>query len=509
MRETLRLMIQVDGLKREGLTAQAIAERTGLHRQTVAKYLAQLEQARDQGTPLETIATRGRRRCPIDPYVPYLHERLTTYPELTAERLYQEVRAQGFPGARRTVRRYVAQWKTQRPQRVYRPYETGPGEQAQVDWGHEWGEHGGQKTKIYSFVFVLAYSRLRYVEYVPSLDSVRFLNCLWRAFDYCGGVPQTVLFDNAKVIVSERVGHVIRFQADLLALAARLRFRPAACWVEDPETKGKVESTVGYVHRDFFYGATFPDLATLNQQARQWCDRVNRQVHATTQVLPVDRLRDEQPRLTPLPAQHPPLFRVQPVRVTKTSCFTFQQNQYSVPQEYARRTLRLEIYEHEFRALAGEQEVGRWPRTTARGQHFLEPAHYAGRTRPPHRAALDHRFRALCVAAPAYLEGLATARGPALREQMQQIVALAPEYTPAERQAAMERALAFQNFGYGPLHRILQRQRTAPAALPSVPGPRTADPARLPTVVVEQRDPSYYAQGGATWTTSSSTPSNG
>ncbi len=499
LRETLRLMIQARTLKDEGLPVTAIARRLGLHRQTVAKYLAQLEEA---GAMTDSLPAPRPHR--IDPYIPYLAARLNQYPELAAKRLFREIRDQGYPGSWRTVRRYVATLKAERPQRVYQPYETGPGEQAQVDWGHEvWAPDG---TKIYCFAFVLSYSRLRYVEYPTALDTVTFLNSLTRAFDYIGGVPHKILFDNAKVVVSERVGRVVRFHPDLLAFALAYGFQPEACWVEDPETKGKVESTVGYVHRDFYYGTPFADYAALHQQARAWCDRVNGEVHATTQARPWERWEAERAPRRPLPPQRPALFRVQSVRVTKASTFTFRQNQYSVPKDYARRTVRLEIFEHEFRALAGDQELGRWPRTTQKGQRFLEPAHYADRFQGTKRSALEHQFRNVCDAAPQYLDGLAAARGSSLREQMQQIVGLAETYSRTELQQAMTRALAFKNFGYGALHRILQTQQTAPDALPAVPAAARDSLPGVPVVAVAQRDPAYYAhrQGGAiAWTSSS------
>lgn len=486
LRETLIMMIQARTLKDEGLPTTAIARRLGLHRQTVAKYLAQREAGHDAG-----LASTPRTHV-IDPFLPYLTGRLTAFPDLTAKRLYREIRDQGYPGSWRTVRRYVAILKAQRPQRVYQPYETGPGEQAQVDWGHEvWAPDG---TKIYCFAFILAHSRVRYVEYPTALDTVTFLHSLTRAFEYIGGVPQTILFDNAKVVVSERVGRVVRFHPDLLAFALAYGFRPQACWVEDPETKGKVESTVGYVHRDFYYGSAFADHAALHQQARAWCDRVNGEVHTTTQAIPWDRWEAERPQLHPLPAERPALFQVQAVRVTKASTFTFRQNQYSVPKDYARRSLRLEIFEHAFRALAGDQEVGRWPRTTQKGQRFLDPAHYAGRFQGEKASALEHQFRTLCDAAPAYLEGLATARGASLREPMRQIVGLADTYSRTALHAAMTRALAFKRFGYGSRHRILQTQQTAPEALPAVPAAGGPPLPGLPVVAVEQRDPAYYAQ---------------
>ena len=506
MRETLKTMIQVQTLKNEGLTNKAIGERLGIHRQTVGKYLGQMQQVRLQGREMDYTASHRVRPRLIDPYLEYIRRRLEAYPELTAKRLFREIRDMGFTGSKRTVRRYVAPLKARIPARVYKPYETEPGEQAQVDWGHETWEYNGQKTKIYCFVFVLSHSRMRYVEYVTSLDSVVFLNCLYRAFEYIGGVPKKILFDNAKVVVSERVGRVIRFQPDLLQFAALMQFQPEACWVEDPETKGKVESTVGYVHRDFYYGREFSDLDSVNQQVRQWCNEVNREVHTTTQAIPVERWALEKSKLTPVPRKRPVLFRVQRVKVDKASQFTFHQNKYSVPKEYARRYVRLEIYEQEFRVMADETEIGCWPRTTERGKQFLCPEHYEGRFKGAKQSALENQFRNLCNHASAYLQGLTEARGHSLREQMQQIVQLADEFTQDELDAAMERSLQFGSFGYGPLHRILMKLREAPDSLPKrmTASSQTAM-VPLPHVGVETRDPSYYAKrlGGALWKTSS------
>lgn len=192
----------------------------------------------------------------------------------------------------------------------------------------------------------------------------------------------------------------------------------------------------------------------------------------------------------PCPKQRPALFRVQAVQVNKESLFTFRQNQYSVPKDYARRRIRLEIYEDAFEAKIADHCLGRWPRITAKGQLFLDLAHYTGRFTSGKRSALEHQFRTLCPSAAAYLEGLATARGSHLREQMQQIVGLAEAYTREELSTAMACSVDFGNYGYGALHRILKTQRHAPDALPAVPH------APLPQVIVEARDPAYYAVDG-------------
>lgn len=507
MQKTYTSMIQVQTLKSEGLSNSVIARKVGLHRETVAKYLKILEVGRRTGTPLHDLIPKkgGHRPRIIDPFLDYIYNRLEKYPELTANRLYKEIRKQGYDGSKRTVRRYVNQIKGGLPQRVYKPYETDMGEQAQVDWGHEWVEWNGQKTKIYVFAFILSHSRQRYVEYVLSLDGVTFLHSLQRAFTYMQGVPKIVLFDNAKTVVSERVGSTIRFQADLLQYAAIMGFTPKACWVHDPETKGKVESTVGYVRRDFFYGQSFTSLDDLNRKAREWCDEVNREIHSTTQQIPYEVWQQEKETLRPLPTEETSIFRTLTVKVGKTSLFSFGGNQYSVPKEYARKTIRLEVYEREFKAFAESVEIGHWPRTQERGQRFIEERHCEGRFKGNKQSLLENEFCQLCEKATPYLEGLVEHRGTSLREQMEKIIQLAKESSKEDFQQAMGRAVEFGNYGYDSLKRILKKQREAPDSLPQISGSNSSVSTCLSPILidVEVRDLQYYAdKGGNPWTPS-------
>src|SRR5690606_35318762 len=107
----------------------------------------------------------------------------------------------------------------------------------------------GLRLKLYVFVMTLSWSRAMYVEFITSLNMATFAGCLHRALAFFDGVPTEVLFDNAKTVVSDRVGHVVQFNPDLLHLALRYGFTPKACWVNDPESKGRVESNVKYVKR--------------------------------------------------------------------------------------------------------------------------------------------------------------------------------------------------------------------------------------------------------------------
>ena len=121
-------------------------------------------------------------------------------------RLFREIAELGYTGSRRSVRRFLS---TIRPkqERVYKPVETLPGEQAQVDWGHEKAfDENGRPVDRYSFNFILSHSRVRYVEYTSSQDMATFLACHERAFRYIGGCPREIVYDNCKTVVAERIG---------------------------------------------------------------------------------------------------------------------------------------------------------------------------------------------------------------------------------------------------------------------------------------------------------------
>lgn len=120
-------IVDIRALRSEGLYKNNVAALLGIDRKTVAKYW--------DGPATNPEAPRyKRRKRKIDPYMDYITARLEQWPLLSAERLYQEIVAMGYDGSRRSVRRAVAEVRPKK-KREYKPFETLPGEQAQVDWG--------------------------------------------------------------------------------------------------------------------------------------------------------------------------------------------------------------------------------------------------------------------------------------------------------------------------------------------------------------------------------------
>jgi len=293
--------VDIVSLHRRGLSIRAISARLGVSRNTVRAAL------RRDGPPLRAARTLPSK---LDPYKDYLLARLAEFPELSAAALAEEIRALGYEGGLSILKEFTLPYRQRRREPVVR-FETPPGQQAQADWSGL-GRHllGDTQRAPQLFVMVLGFSRALYAEAVWHADLESFLACHARAFAYFGGVPAEVLYDNAKVVVLERLAEGPRYNPGLLDFAGRYGFAPRLCRPYRARTKGKVERSIGYLKDRFFVGRTFADLEDVNCQLLGWLDAVaNRRKHATTDERPCDRLARE--ALAPLPsapwaAQLPP-----------------------------------------------------------------------------------------------------------------------------------------------------------------------------------------------------------
>ena len=488
------IVVEIQNLSQQGLNKQQIARRLGVHRETVAKYL------RDGSLPDKRERNVGSRKA--DKHRTHLEARLAKFPELSAAQLYREIRAEGYEGSRRTLRRVVAGMKgaaVGRVMRHYRPVETLPGEQAQVDWGHcDRIEREGKSLPLYVFVFTLAYSRWTYTEFTTSQDMATFLGCHRRAFAAAGGVPREIVYDNAKTVTTSRVGHVVQFCEGLLRFAAGYGYRPRACWIHDPESKGKVENRVRFVKRSFFYGYELKGLEALNEDGKRWCVEVaNGEVCTATGMPPGQRLSEETGALHALPAVAIEVAEIDKREVSRTGLIHWLGNTYSVPERLQRLTVEVHGFEERLEIFHGQEKVVELPRLPGTGHRCVRPEHYGPRSGPASKGdRLQQRFEAIGPEAAAFLRGLARGRGGQLRDQVEKILDLCDQHGTEAVHGAMARAAAFGAYRYKSVKGILER---AGAALPDPPPmePVALVDGRYPAVAVEQRSADYYATGSA------------
>lgn len=215
-------------------------------------------------------------------------------------------------------------------------FGTMPGKQGQMDWGffenHTVYEDGNWK-KLYCILLVLGYSRMGYIEFVTDMSTNTLIRCHQNAFQYFGGYPEEILYDNMKQVVVKRLlkqgGSTLNRQFE--DFAGFYGFKPILYRPYRGQTRGKAERTVQFVRDNFMIGIKYNSLADLNGQAPAWCNKVNGKVHATTNELPFERLEKE--RLSPLKREYI-IDKINLRRIQKDCLISYAGNQYSVPAEY-------------------------------------------------------------------------------------------------------------------------------------------------------------------------------
>ena len=295
--------VEIRVMARRGAGVRSIAKQLGCSRNTVRRYL------REAGA--KRYGPREPRVCKLDGYKSYLSERIEqARPRwIPATVLLREIRERGYDGGISQLKAWLAPFKRIEPEPMVR-FETAPGVQMQADFTHV--RRG--RDRLIALVATMGYSRATFVKFAASEDTATLCAGLREAFDYFGGVPEHVLFDNAKSVVIERDAYgegLHRWNDALKDLAESCGFTPRLCRPYRAKTKGKVERFNSYLKGSF----VVPLAATLeasglrlevdvaNAHVRRWLDEIaNARVHATTDAVPTIRLADERAVMLPAPA---------------------------------------------------------------------------------------------------------------------------------------------------------------------------------------------------------------
>jgi transposase len=324
----------INQLKRDGLSMLAISNLTGYDRKTIRKYLL-------APTAKPVYPSRPAPVRKLAPFEAYLEERLHSG-VWNARVLLRELRSRNYTGG------YTLLTDWLRPQReaarviAVRRFETSPGKQAQVDWGHLGSlTEGGQEHALWGFAMTLGYSRRMMAEAATNQKLGTLLRMHETAFEELGGVPEEILYDRMKTIwtgTDER-GEIV-WNAVFLDFARYWGFRPRLCRPYRAQTKGKIESGVKYVRRNFLcslLGREPGSLVELNAELRRWLAEVaNQRVHGTTHEQVLARWGEEQGNLQPVNGRPAYPYRDDEQRkVARDAYVSWQGSRYSVPWQYA------------------------------------------------------------------------------------------------------------------------------------------------------------------------------
>src|SRR5208337_1601933 len=222
-------------------------------------------------------------------------------------------------------------------------YAFAPGEEVQHDTSPHELELGGRKRKVQTASAVLCYSRMLFFQCYPTFQRFDCKVFLTDALRYMGGASTRVLIDNTHVVVLRGTGSQMVPVAEMAAFAERYGFCFQAHERGDANRSGRVERPFHFIENNFLAGRTFSSWEELNQQARQWCDRVNATYKKHIRAVPRELFVLEQSHLRPLPVWIPEVYRLHERTVDVEGYVALHCNRYSVPVSWIGR--RVEVRE--------------------------------------------------------------------------------------------------------------------------------------------------------------------
>lgn len=308
----------------------------------------------------------------------------------TAKRIWERLRAEGFAGGYTVVKEAVREM-AHRSQEVFVPLAHPPGE-AQVDFGHALAKVNGQLRKVAFFVMALPHSDAVFVQAFERECTETFWEGHVEAFQFLGGVPRRITYDNTKVAVSQILegGKARRLTQGFLQLKSHYLFAHHFCRIARGNEKGVVEGLVKFTRLNFFVPVPqVRDLDELNRHLRQRCQEDQARRLRGKDGTKATLLKEDQSAFLPLPAAPFEACRKVSTTANSLSLVRFDSNDYSVPVRWAHHPVVVHGYCQRVIIYSQGEEIARHSRLWSKEGVCFEPLHYlALLEKKP--GALDH-----------------------------------------------------------------------------------------------------------------------
>lgn len=385
---------------------------------------------------------------------------LEQYPAITAQRVYEELRAKGFDGGPSIVKEAVRKLRPAPAAKISLPTPSyGPGVMAECDWAKRTipFTHAPARA-VHFFGYTAVYSRRKCFSIHEREDLHALMDGHVAAFERLNGALAQCKYDGQKAVVLSWEGGQPIDNPRFIDFAVYYRFTPRACRPYHPNDKPRVERSFWELDRSFLNGRSFRDEHDLAAQLAHWQDTVtdHRRQRSTDQTA-LERFAEEAEHLVPLPA-HPfdtarVIYRVCDVE----GCIAWEGNAYEVPYEYVTQILPVRITRHELFIYAADLTC--IARHELRRKGARQRAELPGRQAPAraHRIDMDQlrlAYQDLGAEAVEYFDGLVRAHRAAAHHA-RKILALRERYRTSDLVHALTHALRFRAFDHHAIERIL------------------------------------------------------
>jgi transposase len=377
--------------------------------------------------------------------------------------IWQDLVSQhGFSGAYNTVKRFVRKLRESAQPEAVGIILTGPGEEAQVDYGTgpmvrdpQTGKY--RRTRL--FVMMLGYSRKAVRLLVFRSTTRTWAELHETAFRRLGGACRVVVLDNLKegVLTPDIYDPTINpLFKDVLAHYGVI---PMPCRVRDPDRKGKVESGVAHAQKTPLKGKRFESLAEAQEYLDQWEARwADTRIHGTTKRQVAAMFAEEKPSLLPLPLEPFRYYQYGERTVHMDGCVEVEAAYYSVPPGWIGKLVKVQWDTLHIRILAPKtHQLLREHVRQERGRHRIRPEDNPKKT-PWTTTQLLARAARAGSHVGAFCEAIHRHKGEPGVRSILGVLALARKFGVTAVEDACAAALELQVHEYRFIRRYLERR---------------------------------------------------
>jgi len=456
------LVHQIVLLRAQGMKIRAVARALGVARKTVNRVLAAHADARDGGAPaLPQPRSRVPRPSKLDAYRGAIDILLARFPDITAQRVFEELRRQGFDGGYTRVKDVLRRIRPKLKPEPSRPTQVfAPGAMSECDWSpyRVRFTRSAKTVEVQAFGYALNHSHRKFFRFYRSNDLHALMDGHVQAFTRYGGSAGATKYDSQKPVVLRWEGNQPIYNLRFVDFATHYEFRLQACRRGHPNDKPKVERSFWDLERSFFNGREFADEEDLHAQLVWWMDNVcDPRPHRKAKRAPVDMFAEEQPYLQPLPTHHFDTARVV-YRVCDIEGFVpWAGNRYSLPYEYVTDLLPVRITQNELFVYAADLTLvaKHELRVPGAAEDAEVAGHHPRRERGPDLDQLRRTYADMGGTAPVFLEALEKARPRSASYHARHILALRQRWDTQDLQQALDHAHRFGAYEHPAVERIL------------------------------------------------------
>lgn len=479
--------LAVQNLRAAGYSERRIAETLEISRGAVRRHLAaatanstraQTAQAQTgagdaNGTGAQTgsegaspspAVESSTSRC--EPFRQIILDKLSV--GLTAKRIHQDLVAEhGFDGRYWSVYRFVNKLDANSAL-PFRRIEVEPGAELQVDFGTgaKIRLADGRYRRTHVFRAVLSHSRKGYTEAVFRLTTESFIRTLENTFWALGGVPTTIVFDNAKCAVNQADWYDPELNPKIVEFCKHYGCAFIPTRPRTPRHKGKVERGVDYVQENALRGHEFQSLARQNEHLDHWERTVaDTRIHGTTkQQVGAVFEAVERAALKPLPPDRFPFYHEAKRKVSRDGHIAVKRSFYSVPPEYLGCDVWVRYDSRVLRILNQRMELIATHTTIEPGRFSTQRPHLDSRKISPIERGIEYLLRKVRLLGPGaarWSEAVIEARGVEASRVLQGLLSLSRKYSSAVIDAACDTAWRSGALNYRVVRRLVADRAAA------------------------------------------------